>query len=116
MYAFTAFDFKCIHRYSINRTKPVKRASTPLKPIPKLQALWRGLDLKQRMRFAKMIGRTAGSFRHVVDGRRGVSSELAIKIEKTAARMQLAPIERTDLNEACRRCEYARFCRKADLS
>lgn len=87
----------------------------PLKPNPKLQALWRDLDPKQRKRFAALAGKTAGSLRHVVDGRRGISSDLAIKLEKASVRMALKPLDRMALNETCGKCEFARYCKKVSL-
>lgn len=79
-------------------------------PSPKLGALWRTLDTKQRERFASLAGTTAGSLRHVVEGRRGISAELAVKLEKAAIRIGVAMISRTELNAACSKCEFARAC------
>lgn len=88
----------------------------PLRPNRKLLALWRGLDPKQRKRFAALAKSTPGSLRQNAEGGRGISSDLAIRLEKAAARMGLSPLSRADLNEACGRCEYAKFCLKAKLS
>ena len=79
-------------------------------PSPKLASLWRTLNLKQRERFATLAGTTPGSLRHVVEGRRGISAELAVKLEKAAIRMGVTMLSRTELNGACAKCEFARAC------
>lgn len=82
---------------------------SPPYPNTKLKALWDTLDKKQRERFAKASGKTVGSILHTVYGRRGISAEQAIKFERAASRMG-HELSRTDLNGACRGCEFARAC------
>lgn len=81
------------------------------KPNPKLDALWSKLDMKQRARLSRLAGKTPGSMQHVVKGRRGISSELAVRLERAASKMKME-ISRTDLNPTCGRCEFARACLK----
>lgn len=88
----------------------------PLKPNPKLLALWRELTPKQRTRFATLAKTTDGSLRLNVEGRRGISSDLAIRVEKAAEKMGLTPISRMELSPTCGKCEFARFCVKAKLT
>lgn len=88
----------------------------PLKPNPKLMALWQSMTPPQRKRFAALARSTSGSLRQTVEGRRGISSDLAIRLEKAAARLGLKPISRTDLSDTCSKCEFARACLKAKLS
>jgi DNA-binding transcriptional regulator YdaS (Cro superfamily) len=80
-------------------------------------ALWRGLEPKQRLRFAKLAKSTEASLRQYAEGRRNISPDLAIRVEKAASRMQIIPIiNRTDLSATCQSCEYARFAMKAKLT
>lgn len=89
----------------------------PLRPNPKLLALWRRLEPKQRAVFAKYVKSTDSTLRQYAEGRRNISPDLAIRIEKAAARMQIIPIvNRTDLSQTCAKCEYARFAMKAKLT
>ncbi len=68
----------------------------------------------QQRRIAALIGKgtTYGSLRHVAAGRRGVSAEMAVAIERAAARIGLE-IRRESLNAGCKGCEFARTCRRA---
>lgn len=68
----------------------------------------------QQRRIAALIGGTAtyGSLRHIAAGRRGASAEMAVAIERAAARIGLE-IRRESLNAGCKGCEFARACRKA---
>ena len=87
----------------------------PIRPNQKLLTMWRQLTPDQRKRFAKLAQTTAGSLRQTVEGRRGISSDLAVRIEKSAQRMQLTPIGRGELNPTCHACEYRRACAKVEL-
>lgn len=89
----------------------------PLKPNPKLLALWRSLPPKQRATFARFVKSTDSTLRQYAEGRRNISPDLAIRIEKAAARMQIVPIiNRTDLNATCAKCDYAKYALKAKLT
>lgn len=84
----------------------------PPKPIPKLLALWQKMNPAARVVFAKMARTSSGNLRQYAEGRRGISSALAIRIEKTVQQLGLKPISRMDLNKTCRECEFAKACRK----
>ncbi len=88
----------------------------PIRPNPKLLALWRSLTPPQRKRFAALAKSTPGSVRQLAEGRRGISSGFAIRIEKAGSRMGVGSLNRVDLNEDCRGCEYAKFALKAKLT
>ena len=60
---------------------------------------------------ADAMGTSANSIRHVTTGRRGVTAQRAIAIEKAAAKVGLE-ITRESLNAGCAKCEFARSCRK----
>ena len=53
---------------------------------------------------------TYSSLRHAAKGRRGVSADMALAIERAAAQIGL-DIRRETLASACAGCEYARRCR-----
>ena len=84
----------------------------PAKPNKALLALWKPMSLKHRARFAMLADTSLGSLRQYVEGRRGISSELAAQLEKAARLMGVAPIDRTQLNVTCRKCDYAKRCLK----
>lgn len=88
----------------------------PIKPNPKLLALWRSLSPAQRKVFARHAKSTAGALRGPVEGRRGISSDLAVRIERAVVKIHAQPISRTELNETCNKCEFARYALKAKLS
>lgn len=88
----------------------------PIRPNPKLLALWRSLTPPQRKRFAALAKSTPGSLRQLAEGRRGISSGFAIRIEKAGGRMGVGCLNRTDLSDDCRGCEYAKFALKAKLT
>ena len=88
----------------------------PLRPNPKLLALWRSLTPAQRVVFAKHTKSTVGALRGPVEGRRGIGPDLAIRIEKATTKLGGTPIGRTELSETCGKCEYARWCLKARLA
>lgn len=81
----------------------------PIKPNRKLLALWDSFAAAEKTRFASLVKKSRGSLMHVVHGRRGISSELAVRMEKAASRMD-RELSRGDLNETCGRCEYYRAC------
>lgn len=83
----------------------------PPKPNRQLLALWDGFTPADKDRFAALVRKSKGSLMHVVHGRRGISSELAVRMEKAAAKMD-RKISRGELNETCGRCEYYRSCTK----
>jgi hypothetical protein len=78
--------------------------------------VWKTLTPKQRKHFAKLAKTTPGSLRHQIEGRRPFSTELAVKVEKATVKMGLPIVNRGDLNETCGRCDYARYCKKVDLT
>jgi len=81
----------------------------PPRPNPKLLALWRKLKPAERVRFAALAKSTTGSLKHYAEGRRGISSDLAIRLEKASVKMRVVPIvSRMDLSDACGRCEFAK--------
>lgn len=69
------------------------------------------LDPTQIRRLAALAKCSPGSLRHVSQGRRGVSSEMAIRLERAARRMGL-DLRRETMNTGCATCEFARNCRK----
>ena len=83
------------------------------KPIPKFLALWKKMIPASRTIFAKMARTTPGNLRQYAEGRREITPKLAIRIEKAINELHLPPITRMDLNETCRKCEYAIACRNA---
>ncbi len=80
------------------------------KPIPKFLALWKKMIPASRIEFAKMARTTSGNLRQYAEGRREITPRLAIRIEKVVEELKLPPLTRMDLNETCRKCEYARAC------
>jgi hypothetical protein len=65
----------------------------------------------QRRRLAALTPCSEGALRHSSAGRRGISSLMAIRLERAARRMGL-DIKREDMNSGCKVCEFARICRK----
>lgn len=87
------------------------RMKKEIKVNKRLQKLWHEMNPTDRKLFASLVGKTVGSFRHVAEGRRGVSSDLAIRIEDALRMLDMkVQINRTELNETCRRCSYAKAC------
>jgi len=86
--------------------KTVKRISI------RLAKAWHHMVPADRKVFTKLVGKSVNSFRHVAEGRRGISSDLAIRIEKASEKMadRMPTFNRMELNETCRKCEYARRC------
>ena len=65
----------------------------------------------QRRRLAALAGCSEGSLRHASAGRRGISSHMAIRLERAAKRMGVE-LHREDMNVGCKTCEFAKRCRK----
>jgi hypothetical protein len=65
----------------------------------------------QRRRLAVLAGCSEGSLRHSSAGRRGISSQMAIRLERAARRMGIV-LRREDMNAGCHACEFARQCRR----
>ncbi|MEO6588965.1 MAG: hypothetical protein ABIP06_06525 [Pyrinomonadaceae bacterium] len=82
------------------------------KPIPKFLALWQKMIPEARTIFAKMIKTSAGNLRQYAEGRRAITPKLAIRIEETTIKLGIRELNRTELNETCRGCEYAKVARK----
>ncbi len=87
----------------------------PLKPNPKLLKLWRGMTPAERKVFAQFAKSTDGSLRQVAEGRRGISSDLAVRIEHAVVKIGAKPISRMELNSTCGGCEFARYVKKLEL-
>ena len=68
------------------------------------------LTTAQLKRLAVLAKTSYDNLRHVRTGRRNMSSEMAIRIERAAKRMRL-DVRREDLNSGCKGCEFARKCR-----
>lgn len=66
----------------------------------------------QLKRLAALAKTTYGTLRHVAAGRRGMSSEAAIRVERAAKRMG-KDVRRETLNAGCESCEFAKACRRA---
>lgn len=68
----------------------------------------------QIRRIGALIGgkTTYFSLRHIAAGRTGASTEMAIAIERAAKRIGL-DVPRESLSSACKGCEFAKACRKA---
>lgn len=69
---------------------------------------------EQIRRIAALMGGTStyNSLRHIAAGRVGASAEMAVAIERAAARIGL-DIPRESLSPACKGCDFAKACRKA---
>ncbi len=87
----------------------------PLRPNAKLLKLWRQLTPAERKVFAQFAKSTDGSLRQVAEGRRGISADLAVRIEHAVVKIGAKPISRMDLNATCRACEYAKAFKKTEL-
>ena len=84
------------------------------KPPRVLLAVWKSMPPKHRDRFAVLVGTTTGSLRQYIEGRRRIGADLAGKIEKATHLMGYGKINRMQLNDTCKRCEYAQRCLKVD--
>jgi plasmid maintenance system antidote protein VapI len=69
------------------------------------------LDPTQIKRLAALAQCSPGALRHVQAGRRNMSAEMAIRVERAATRMRL-DLRREDMNAGCEKCEFAKACRK----
>lgn len=65
----------------------------------------------QLRRLAALAECSPASLRHVAAGRRSMSAEMAIRVERAGKRMRL-DLRREDLNSGCGVCEFAKKCRK----
>ncbi len=92
------------------------KMTKPLKPNPKLLKLWRSMTPAERKVFATLAKSTDGSLRQAAEGRRGISADLASRIERAAVKIGAKPISRMELNETCAKCEFARYCKKVSLA
>jgi len=97
----------------VPKKKPPTLAVAP-EPNKRLLALWQKLEPKMRERLARLAGTSPGSLRQYAEGRRRVNPELAAQLEKSIKLMGYVPINRTQLNDTCKRCEYARRCLRLD--
>lgn len=88
----------------------------PLRPNPKLLKLWRNMTPAERKVFATLAKSTDGSLRQAAEGRRGISPDLASRIERAVVKIGAKPISRMDLNETCRNCDFAKYCKKVNLA
>lgn len=70
-----------------------------------------GLTPDQLRRLATLAQCSPASLRHVAAGRRSMSAEMAIRVERAAKRMRL-DLRREDMNSGCAGCEFAKKCRK----
>jgi hypothetical protein len=62
-----------------------------VKPNAKLSRVWHLMRPEARKVFADFVGKSVNSFRHVAEGRRGISSDLAIRIEKASEKLDTRP-------------------------
>lgn len=83
----------------------------PIRPNPKLLALWKSLKPEQKQLFAKLAKTTIQNLRQYVEGRRHIHPDLAIRVERASAGVGVV-LDRTELSDVCRRCDYARIARK----
>jgi len=80
------------------------------KPIPKLSALWTSLTPEMRRRLTKLMHTTPGTVRQYVEGRRTISPDMAIRMEKATITLGVEPLNRRELSKTCHDCEYAKAC------
>lgn len=64
----------------------------------------------QLRRLAKLAKTSYDTLRHAATGRRGVSSQAAIRIERAGHRMGL-DLRREQMSAGCAKCEFAKACR-----
>ena len=82
-------------------------------PNPKLVAFWKRLTPDLRKQFTKLMRSTPGSIRQYAEGRRGISAEVAARVEKASREIAITkPLDRTELSKTCAQCEYAKVARK----
>ncbi len=85
------------------------------KPVKQLVKLWKFLTPTMRERLTRLMKSTPGAMRQYVEGRRSISSDMAIKFEKATLTLGVDPISRMTLNETCRRCEFAKLACELQL-
>lgn len=85
--------------------------------IPRLVKVWVKLTPEMRRRLTRLMHSTPGTMRQYVEGRREISPELAIRLEKATDTLGVEPLNRMQLNKTCNQCEYARLAcgRKLNL-
>lgn len=76
----------------------------------RLSELWIKLTPELRRRFAMVCKAAPGSMRQYAEGRRSISAAVAVRIEKGTVALGEKMINRMELNETCRKCEYAIRC------
>ena len=81
-----------------------------IKPNAKLVALWKAMKPAEREKLAKLARTTAGSMRHVVEGRREATPELAMYLESALEDLGLKRIGRGEISPTCGKCSYYRSC------
>ena len=88
-----------------------------LKPVAAFHHLWQEMTPELRRRFVKVLGTTPGTARQYAEGRRGISSAVAIRIEKATMLMgtKFPRLNRMQLNETCGSCEFAIRCTKRGM-
>jgi hypothetical protein len=74
---------------------------------------------EQQAQLARLAGTTVGTLYQLTSEHRHASSQLAIDLEKAAARVKqgdvpLPPLSRMDLNKTCRGCDFAKACTSKD--
>jgi hypothetical protein len=84
-----------------------------VKPVRPFLNLWRMLTPALRKRFVLVLKSSAGTVRQYAEGRRGISPAVAARIEKASVMLggDYPRLNRMDLNETCRNCEFAIACR-----
>lgn len=82
-------------------------------PIPKLLALWQSLTKEGRQALATGARTSPAALYHVATGSRKASSERAVRIEQAAKELlgKSVDLDRSDIADGCRKCEYARRCK-----
>jgi len=78
------------------------------KPNKPLLALWQSLTIDLRRQLAKLARTSAGSLRQYAEGRRATTPALAIRLEKAVTDLGFKTIWRTQLNDTCGKCEFAK--------
>jgi DNA-binding transcriptional regulator YdaS (Cro superfamily) len=82
-------------------------------PNVKLSELWKRMTPDLRKQFTKIMRTTPGNVRQYAEGRRGISAEVAARIERASTTLAITkPIDRTELNKTCAGCPYAEVARK----
>jgi MoaA/NifB/PqqE/SkfB family radical SAM enzyme len=80
------------------------------KPNKPLLALWKVITPDLRRQLAKLARTSSGSLRQYAEGRRATTPALAIRLEKAVTELGFKTIWRTQLNDTCGKCEFAKAC------